>query len=142
MNKTTFLGYKRPYGRVGIRNHVVVMPGVNCAEVAARRIVESCKGATLLTNPYGCVQSQSDTQITLKILSGLLASPNVHSVLIVGLGCETIQRDMYLEAIEERSPGKRVEYITIQQCGGIGRTVAKGHQHSARAHCRGRKVQA
>ena len=126
MDKTTFMGYKRPYGRVGIRNHVVVMPGVNCAEIAARRIVESCKGSTLLTNPYGCVQSQSDTQITLKILAGLLANPNVHSVLIVGLGCETIQKDMYLNAVEERSPGKRVEYISIQQCGGIGRTVAAG----------------
>ena len=126
MDKTTFMGYKRPYGRVGIRNHVVVMPGVNCAEIAARRIVESCKGSTLLTNPYGCVQSQGDTQITLKILAGLLANPNVHSVLIVGLGCETMQKDMYLAAVEERSPGKRVEYISIQQCGGIGRTVARG----------------
>lgn len=83
-------------------------------------------GSTLLTNPYGCVQSQGDTQITLKILTGLLANPNVHSVLIVGLGCETMQKDMYLEAVEERSPGKRVEYISIQQCGGIGRTVARG----------------
>ena len=126
MDKTTFMGYKRPYGRVGIRNHVVVMPGVNCAEIAARRIAESCKGSTLLTNPYGCVQSQGDTQITLKILAGLLANPNVHSVLIVGLGCETMQKDMYLEAVEERSPRKRVKYISIQQCGGIGRTVARG----------------
>ena len=119
-----FLGFRGPEGKVGIRNHVVVMPGVNCAEIAARRIAESCKGSTLLTNPYGCVQSQGDTQITLKILAGLLANPNVHSVLIVGLGCETMQKDMYLEAVEERSPGKRVEYISIQQCGGIGRTVA------------------
>ena len=77
MDKTTFMGYKRPYGRVGIRNHVVVMPGVNCAEIAARRIAESCKGSTLLTNPYGCVQSQGDTQITLKILAGLLANPEL-----------------------------------------------------------------
>ena len=76
------------------------MPGVNCAEIAARRIAESCKGSTLLTNPYGCVQSQGDTQITLKILAGLLANPNVHSVLIVGLGCETMQKDMYLAAVE------------------------------------------
>ena len=55
---------------------------------------------------------------------------------------ETIQRDMYLEAIEERSPGKRVEYITIQQCGGIGRTVAKGISIVHELIAEGRKVQA
>ena len=63
MNKTTFLGYKRPYGRVGIRNHVVVMPGVNCAEVAARRIVESCKGATLLTNPTDAFRARATPRL-------------------------------------------------------------------------------
>ena len=51
MDKTTFMGYKRPYGRVGIRNHVVVMPGVNCAEIAARRIVEKNRAEHLGETP-------------------------------------------------------------------------------------------
>ncbi|MGE4484248.1 MAG: UxaA family hydrolase [Oscillospiraceae bacterium] len=122
----TFMGYKRPYGKVGVRNHVVVMPGVVCSTVAAERIVNCAKGSVLLTNPFGCGQCQQETERSLKILSGLLSNPNVWGVLIVGLGCEAIQEEKYRAAIEAKSPGKPVYYITIQKEGGLARTVARG----------------
>ncbi len=120
-----FMGYKRPYGRCGVRNHVVVMPGVLCSTIAAKRIVSAVSGTTLLENPYGCGQINIDMQRTLEVISGLIANPNVYSALIVGLGCESIQKDAYLTAIQNKAPGKRVEYISIQEDGFSG-SITKG----------------
>lgn len=119
-----FLGYRRSDGKVGIRNHVVVMPGCLCAAGAARKISEQ-SGAAYLHNPNGCGQDARDTATTLQILSGIIANGNVYGALIVGLGCETIQQADYLNAIRQKTD-KPVLYIGIQAEGGLGRTVAKG----------------
>ena len=120
-----FLGYRRSNGNVGVRNHVVVMPGAVCAETAARKIAETT-GAVFLQNPNGCGQTQADTARTLHILSGLLANPNVYGALIVGLGCETLDETKYRAAIRKRAPDSPVEYISIQADGGLAKTVEKG----------------
>lgn len=120
-----FLGYMRPGGKVGVRNHVVVMPGVLCADVAARKISAET-GAVYLHNPHGCGQTGADNDRTLHILSGLLGNPNVFGALIVGLGCEFLGEERYRAAIEQKSPGKMVRYICIQEGGGIAASVGKG----------------
>ena len=120
-----FMGYKRPDGKTGIRNHVIVMPGVLCADVAARKIAETTQ-AVYLHNPHGCGQTTADTQRTLHILSGLLANPNVYGALIVGLGCEFLGEDQLRAAVEQKSPGKPIRYASIQTDGGIAATVEKG----------------
>ena len=120
-----FLGYKRPNGRVGVRNHVVVMPGVLCAEVAARKIANAT-GCVYLHNTFGCGQTRADTARTLNILSGLLANPNVFGALIVGLGCETLGEGEYKAALEKKSALKPIEYISIQAESGISGTVGNG----------------
>ena len=125
MANLSFLGYKRPDGSTGVRNHVIVMPGVVCADVAARKIAVA-SGAVYLQNPFGCGQTVADTTRTLHILSGLLANPNVFGALIVGLGCEVLGEGRYREAVESRSPGKPIRYICIQTEGGITATVKKG----------------
>ena len=120
-----FQGYRRSDGRVGVRNHVVVMPGVLCGEVVAKKIVEQTPGTTFLYNPNGCGQNHKDMAVTLDILSGMIANGNVYGVLIVGLGCEFLVEDSYLRAIRAKTD-KPVHYICIQKEGGIGRTVEKG----------------
>jgi altronate dehydratase large subunit len=120
-----FNGYRRPDGRAGVRNHVVVMPGVLCAEVAARKIAAKADGVTFIYNPNGCGQCHKDTTVTLDILSGLIANGNVYGALIVGLGCETIGERAYIDAISAKT-NKPVHYICIQREGGIGKTVEKG----------------
>ena len=122
-----FNGYIRSDGHVGIRNHVVVMPGVICAAGVAQKIANQVKGAQYLYNPNGCAQNSSDTAITLEILSGLIANGNVFGVLIVGLGCEMIREDKYLEAIRKKTD-KPVYYISIQKEGGINKTVENGKE--------------
>ena len=119
-----FMGYRRTDGHVGIRNHVVVMPGCICSAGAARKICEK-SGATYLYNPNGCAQDARDTAMTLEILSGLIANGNVYGALIVGLGCESIQEARYMEAIRKKTDNP-VRYISIQKEGGLGRTVAHG----------------
>jgi altronate dehydratase large subunit len=121
----SFLGYKRPDGKTGVRNHVVVMPGVICADVAARKIAAAA-GAVYLHNPHGCGQTSADNERTLHILSGLLANPNVFGALIVGLGCEFLGEGRYMDAVQRKSPGKPLRYACIQADGGIAATVEKG----------------
>lgn len=120
-----FNGYKRSDGHVGIRNHVVVMPGVICAAGVAQKIAYKSEDVEYLYNPNGCAQNSKDTAITLEILSGLIANGNVYGVLIVGLGCEMIREDNYIEAIRKKTD-KPVQYISIQQEGGIKKTVERG----------------
>lgn len=122
-----FNGYRRSDGSVGIRNHVIVLPGCICSAGAARKIVEKTPGAAYLYNPNGCAQNSEDTAMTLEILSGMVANGNVFGALIVGLGCEIIQKDRYMEAIRAKTD-KPVHYISIQEEGGIAKTVAKGSE--------------
>lgn len=120
-----FLGYRRADGRVGVRNHVVVMPGVICAEAAARKIAQKVKGASFIYNPNGCGQCRSDSESTRDILTGMLINGNVYGALIVGLGCETLQRDEYLNALKAKT-NKPIYYISIQEQGGMQKTVEAG----------------
>ncbi|GHT00443.1 carbohydrate hydrolase [Synergistales bacterium] len=120
-----FKGYRRSDGRVGVRNHVVVMPGVTCAAVAAKKIAATVPGAVYMHNPNGCAQTPRDTAITLNILSGMIANGNVYGALIVGLGCETIQEEMYVEAVAQKTD-KPLHYIALQKSGGLKGTVDSG----------------
>ena len=119
-----FKGYLRKDGKVGIRNHVVVMPGVICAEIAAKKIAAACD-AVFLPNPVGCGLNPKDMVVMMDVLSGILANANVYGVLIVGLGCEFIKEEQYREEIWKKSE-KPVHYVGIQAEGGLGKTIEKG----------------
>ncbi len=120
-----FNGYRRSDGSVGIRNHVLVLPGVICSAGAARKIAEKAEGSTYLYNPNGCAQNSEDTALTLEIISGMVANGNVYGALIVGLGCEIVQKERYMAAIRAKTD-KPVYYISIQEEGGIAKTVERG----------------
>lgn len=120
-----FYGYRRSDGSVGIRNHVLILPGCICSAAVARKVAAQTEGTIYLHNPNGCAQNSQDTALTLEILSGMIANGNVYGALIVGLGCETIQKERYMEAIRKKT-NKPVYHISIQEEGGIKKTVAKG----------------
>ena len=119
----SFMGYKRSDGRVGVRNHVLVIP--TCACDVAEMITRNLPGAVGIHNQNGCGQVAGDRAMTLKLLAGMAANPNVYGVLLVGLGCEQLKWDIVKEAIGLLTE-KLVEVVEIQQCGGIRRTVAEG----------------
>ena len=85
--KETFLGYRHPDGRVGIRNDIWVIPLVGCANRLAERLAQSC-GGLALTHPYGCSQMGQDHETTANMLAQFCRHPNAGGVLVVSLGCE------------------------------------------------------
>ncbi len=85
--KETFLGYRHPDGRVGIRNDIWVIPLVGCVNRLAERLAASC-GGLALTHPYGCSQLGKDHETTANMLAQFCRHPNAGGVLVVSLGCE------------------------------------------------------
>ena len=85
--KETFLGYRHPDGRVGIRNDIWVIPLVGCVNRLAERLAQSC-GGLALTHPYGCSQMGKDHETTANMLAQFCHHPNAGGVLFVSLGCE------------------------------------------------------
>ncbi len=119
-----FEGYRRPKGKAGVRNHVLVIPSVVCSQGAAEAITRNMKGAAYLANVFGCAQVGNDREQTKRTLVGFGANPNVFAVLVVGNGCENLPAKEVAEAIVPS--GKRVEFIEIQEVGGTKKTIAKG----------------
>jgi altronate dehydratase large subunit len=117
----SFMGYKRPDGSVGIRNHVAVMSSVMCANEVVLRIVEKTKGTVSLTHSQGCGEYAYMPYYTL---AGLGKNPNVASLLIVGLGCEIINPKSLASDIAKS--GKPVETVVIQEVGGSRKAIEQG----------------
>ena len=124
--RETFWGYRREDGTVGVRNHLVVVPSVICANTVAQRIADLIPGAVALPHPHGCAQVGDDVLLTEKVLAGAAANPNVGAALIVGLGCETCQATQVAELAMARAPGRPMESFYIQDAGGSLKAITRG----------------
>ncbi|HEY0445235.1 MAG TPA: altronate dehydratase family protein [Allosphingosinicella sp.] len=110
----TFLGYRRPDGRVGTRNEIWVLPTVGCVGRTAERIAAisharhagAVDGVYAFTHPHGCSQLGDDLAGTRAILAALACHPNAGGVLLVGLGCESNQTTQLLAEIPEELRGR------------------------------------
>jgi altronate dehydratase large subunit len=120
----TFMGYRRPGGRVGTRNYVGVLSTVVCANEVARGIAAQVKGAVAFSHQQGCCQTPPDLERVTKALIGLGSNPNLAAVLLVSLGCEGTDVQRVAEGIA--AAGKPVEIIGIQETGGAAKTTAQG----------------
>jgi len=120
----TFLGYRRPDGRVGIRNKVLILPTSICASDTTRIIASQIEGAVTFNNQLGCSQVPGDQQLTMDVMAGYAANPNVFGIIAVSLGGENGQMDLTVDAIRERTNKPIVEFI-IQENGGTLTTVER-----------------
>jgi altronate dehydratase large subunit len=119
------MGYRRPDGRVGIRNHLVILSTVTCANVVAEQIGRRLgDDAIAITHSAGCGQGGDDLVQTRRTFYGTATHPNVGAVLLVGLGCETI--DTRPLADEVAATGKPAGCLLIQDEGGTRPAVARG----------------
>lgn len=118
-----FLGFVRPDGQVGVRNHVLVLSAMDNSNPTVRRIAAVVPVAVPMTVQYGRGQYGRDAELTFQTQVGLACNPNVAAVLVVSL--EPVSAAKLAEAIASRS-GKPVEAVAIQTEGGTLRTVEAG----------------
>lgn len=119
-----FAGYLRPDGSVGVRNFVAVLPTIGCANELAHTIAEQVPGVIPLLHNHACIRVGKDAQRARKTLIGIGKNPNIHSLLIVGLGCEPIPASELCEEIAVT--GKEVQYVEIERDNGYDAAVKKG----------------
>lgn len=119
-----FLGYRRGDGKAGIRNKIFVLPASVFASDTTRIIASQIQGAVTFNNQNGCSQVAGDQQLTMDVMAGMAANPNVYGIIVVSLGCENCQMDLVVEAIRERT-NKPMETFIIQENGGTITTIER-----------------
>jgi altronate hydrolase len=139
----TFLGYDRGGGRYGTRNYVAVISTVNCSASTSKYISERVRAADLLrpyphvdgvvaiTHKAGCAipYDGPDHHQLDRTLAGFAKHPNVAAYILVGLGCETGAAVHLVEnqgLVQLNGSGQKPLVLTIQECGGIAKTVEAG----------------
>src|SRR5690606_17086961 len=122
------MGYRRSDGRVGVRNHVLILPTITCATQAARRVTDLVHGTVSFIHQHGCAQVGADYEQTFRTYVGMGTHPNVYGVVVMGLGCETHQARSVADEIAES--GKPVEVVSIQDHGGMLRAIAQARRRA------------
>ena len=82
---TTFLGFRRENGRVGVRNHVIVLPLDDLSNAAAEAVAHNIKGVMAIPHPYGRLQFGADLDLHFRTLIGAGCNPNVAAVVVIGI---------------------------------------------------------
>ncbi|HIZ14015.1 MAG TPA: altronate dehydratase family protein [Candidatus Mediterraneibacter stercorigallinarum] len=122
MPPQTFQGYRRGDGNAGIRNEIWIIPTVGCVNDIAKALAEknqdlvsgSIDGLYTFPHPYGCSQTGEDHAQTRKLLAALTRHPNAGAVLVLGLGCENLTHEQFLEELGDYDPD-RVKFLICQQ---------------------------
>lgn len=122
MPPQTFQGYRRGDGKAGIRNEIWIIPTVGCVNDIAKALAEknqdlvsgSIDGLYTFPHPYGCSQTGEDHAQTRKLLAALTRHPNAGAVLVLGLGCENLTHEQFLEELGDYDPD-RVKFLICQK---------------------------
>jgi altronate hydrolase len=139
----TWLGYDRGDARYGTRNYIAIISTVNCSASTSKYISERFRqtdllaqypnvdGVVAITHKAGCAMQYGGpdhNQLDLT-LAGFAKHPNVAAYILVGLGCETGQAIHLIEnqgLVQLNGSRKPPLVITVQECGGIRKTVDAG----------------
>lgn len=108
-------GYRRENGRVGVRNHVVILPVDDISNAAAEGVARLIKGTMALPHPYGRLQFGADLDLTFRTLIGTGRNPNVAAVVVIGI--EPNWTDYIVKGIAET--GKPVAGFSIERLGDL-----------------------
>jgi altronate hydrolase len=121
----SFKGYRRANGEVGIRNEVWIIPTVGCVNGIVNQLANALRKETneegvdaivAFPHNYGCSQLGDDHENTKKILRDMVLHPNAGAVLVVGLGCENNQPDVFEKFLGEYDHS-RVKFMISQKVG-------------------------
>jgi (2R)-sulfolactate sulfo-lyase subunit beta len=92
LSKESFLGYRRENGRMGIRNHVVILPVDDLANAACEAVANNIYGTMAIPHSYGRLQFGEDLELHFRTLIGTGANPNVAAVVVIGIENSWTQR--------------------------------------------------
>lgn len=126
MSDSTFLGYARPDGGVGIRNHVAVIAVMDNVNPVVRRICEQVAGTVPVCAAYGRGQFGADLERHDRVLVNYGAHPNVAAALVIGLEGVTTRRIAQAIALS----GRPVRSLDVQSAGGTVLAVQHGVQQA------------
>ncbi len=108
----SFMGYVRANGDVGIRNEIWIVNTVGCVNKIAEKLAE-ITGARHFSHPFGCSQLGDDQTKTQLVLRGMVNHPNAAGVLVLGLGCENNNIEVFKKVLGEYDP-ERVKFLNTQ----------------------------
>ena len=120
MGRYDFNGYRRENGRVGIRNHVVILPLDDLSNAACESVANNIKGTLALPHAYGRLQFGEDLELFFRTLIGMGSNPNVAACVVIGIEPGWTAR--IVDGIA--TTGKPVAGFAIEENGDIG-TVAR-----------------
>ena len=115
MAEERLTGYRRADGRVGIRNHVLVIPVDDLSNAVAESVAQAIPGTLALPHPYGRLQFGADLDLTFRTLIGTGASPNVAACIVIGI--EPAWTERIVSGIAET--GKPVAGFSIERHGDL-----------------------
>jgi (2R)-sulfolactate sulfo-lyase subunit beta len=115
-----FLGYERENGRVGVRNHVLIIPLDDLSNSAVLGVEKLIQGTRAIPHPYGRLQFGPDLELMFKTLSGFGRNPNVASAVVIGIEPNWTQK----VADDIAKTGKNVEAFSIEENGDL-KTIEK-----------------
>src|SRR5256886_8437300 len=142
-----FDGYEREDGRVGTRNYVAIISGVNCSASVSQFVKDKFRdvqkdfpnidGVLAITHKSGCGTKLfgEDHMALQRVLAGYAKHPNVAAYILIGLACETNQAAVMVERQRMAAPGhpeRKPTVINIQEAGGIRKTVDRAAQEVAK----------
>lgn len=111
----TFKGYRRADGRVGVRNHVIILPVDDISNAACEAVGNNIKGTMALPHAYGRLQFGADLDLHFRTMIGTGANPNVAACIVIGIEPGWTKR--IVDGIAET--GKPVAGFSIEQNGDL-----------------------
>jgi len=118
--QTKFFGYRRENGRVGIRNHVVILPLDDLSNAACEAVANNVKGVLAIPHAYGRLQFGEDLDLHFRTLIGAGCNPNVAAVVVIGI--EPVWTSRIVEGIA--ATGKPVAGFSIEKNGDLNTICA------------------
>ena len=124
MNIPKFFGYRRENGRVGVRNHVVILPLDDLSNAACEAVANNIKGTLAIPHAYGRLQFGEDLELFFRTIIGTGANPNVAAVVVIGI--EPEWTDLIVRGVAET--GKPVKGFYIERNGDLNTIAAASRQ--------------
>ena len=130
MSKQTIMAYRRANGRVGVRNHVIILPVDDISNAACEAVANNIKGTMALPHAYGRLQFGADLDLHFRTMIGTGANPNVAACIVIGIEPEWTK--IIVDGIAET--GKPVAGFSIEQNGDVATIASASYRAKEFVH--------